>query len=109
MAHILKKELGNWQKLNEVLDRLLIGGQEMKTKEYYEQWEKKKMREKIQELTQQTNDQQRLLRRLISYIEKQSGGVHIVNGFFKRDSYMSDFTIMEDGLVSQHNDFTLGG
>lgn len=79
----------------------------IKSKEYYEQWERKKMREKIQELNEQVRDQKQLLKRLVSYIEKQSGGVHIVNGFFKRDSYMSDFTIMEDGLVSQHNDFTL--
>lgn len=81
----------------------------IKSKEYYEQWERKKMREKIQELNQQVCDQKQLLKRLVSYIERQSGGVHIVNGFFKRNNYMPDFSILENGIVSQHNDFTLGG
>jgi len=76
----------------------------MKSKEYYEAWEKQKLREKVQELTKQTRDQQALLKKLVLFIERQTGGTHTFGGYFVRN--LSDttpsFSIGEKGKAVLH-------
>lgn len=75
------------------------------------QAECQRLRRQIEEMHTRFLYQQKIVDRLLTYIEKQSGGKYISGTMFSRDHVnMDNFAIDESGKVYYTNgDFTFGG